>query len=259
MTDMRSIRHLHLLLVVLLGGLLVLASCSTRGGRSNRSDDDDTTSDDDDSGDDDDTGHGDDDAGDDDTGHGDDDDAGDDDDTGHGDDDAGDDDDTAHGDDDDSTTADDDDTAHGDDDDSTSSGTTACAATPDATFVVVPGSPSTTTIDLSANGTPTASLSCSSGGGNNGVVAFVTALPNPLSIAFDHTGGDVQYAVFDALSGTCASVQVDYLSSMYDCVDPIPNVTGTLTFTPTTAGSYVLVLSAYEAGAEASTTITITQ
>ena len=259
---MRTFRSTSLLLMILLGGLLVFAACTPRGGRGGRSgDDDDTTSDDDDSGDDDDAGD------DDDTGHRDDDDAGDDDDTGHGDDDdAGDDDDTGHGDDDDSTMGDDDDTGHGDDDDSTGSTTTEpCTVTPNATLVVLAGSPQSTTVDLSSSNTLSAPLSCSDSGGGTAVVAFAVTGTSPVSIAYDHTGGDQQYQVFDMLSSSCDTVLIDFTGpsntvSGVSCLDPIPDETGTLSFTPATAfGSYALVVSAYESSSGVSTDITISQ
>ncbi len=259
---MLSFRSPHLLLMVLLGALLVLASCTPRGGRRGGDDDDDdsATDDDDATGDDDDaTGDDDDATGDDDDATGDDDDAtGDDDDATGDDDDATGDDDDATGDDDDATGDDDD--ATGDDDDSTGTGVGPCVATPDVTLIVTPGTPATTTIDLANNGTPTTSLSCSSGGGNNAVISFaVASLTGQVTIEFDHTGGDVQYEVFDALTGSCDPVFVTWNASSLDCVDPIPDLTGTMTFTPSIVGTYVLVISAYEAGSEATTEITLTQ
>ena len=273
----------RLLWLLSLLSLLAVVGCpSPRGGGGDddddddddsASDDDDATGDDDDSGDDDDaTGDDDDATGDDDDATGDDDDAtGDDDDaTGDDDDATGDDDDSTVGDDDDATgddddaTGDDDDSTVGDDDDSTTSNwTEPCTVAAEAQLVVVPTLPATTTVPLDTTGQVLSqALSCSLGGtGNNAVIEITAALPNQVAIAFDHTGGDVQYQLFDAFGGTCAPVQLTYNTTTGDCMDNYPDVTGTMTFTPTGSfgGSYRLVLSAYEAGVEVPVDITVTQ
>ena len=173
------------------------------------------------------------------------------------------DDDDATGDDDDAT-GDDDDSTVGDDDDSTTSNwTEPCTVAAEAQLVVVPTLPATTTVPLDTTGQVLSqALSCSLGGtGNNAVIEITAALPNQVAIAFDHTGGDVQYQLFDAFGGTCAPVQLTYNTTTGDCMDNYPDVTGTMTFTPTGSfgGSYRLVLSAYEAGVEVPVDITVTQ
>ena len=149
----------------------------------------------------------------------------------------------------------------GDDDDSTGGGAGACSGAPDATLVVSAGFPGTTTIDLTTNGMSVSpGLGCSSGGGNNALIQIATTSAAPITISFDHTGGDLQYEVFDVLAGTCPGVMVDFNGTSVGCVDPIPDVTGTLTFTPATAvGMWALVVEAYDSSTAVSVDISVSQ
>jgi cysteine-rich repeat protein len=114
--------------------------------------------------------------------------------------------------------------------------TPACALPLDADLLVVePGTPASVTVDLAAADDNLPALSCSPAGGNDAVVNFALDEPADVSIAFDHTGGDVQYALL-ADDGTC-SVAVE-------CLDPFPDVTGTIT-AALGAGYYRLVFESY--------------
>jgi cysteine-rich repeat protein len=122
--------------------------------------------------------------------------------------------------------------------------TPSCALAPDVDLgLLVSGVATPASVDLRTTGDTLPDLFCSASGlpgAGDAMVAVEVANAGVLSVSFDHTGGDHQYALY-ADDGSC---------TLLDCHDPFPAVLGSRV-AAVVPGRYLLVVEAWEPGVEA--------